>query len=142
MRLKRLGGLLKVIQRAENRGKSSLCWTTTPFHPGSMAPGILNPPSSPRFINPSLMISHQVLGDGEGQESQACCSSWGCKESDATERLSSNDAHQVLAVLLSRSLVSWSLFPISTSATITEVFIYLFVCYLITLSYCLQPHGL
>ena len=24
------------------------------------------------------------LGDGEGQESLACCSPWGCKESDMT----------------------------------------------------------
>ena len=28
-----------------------------------------------------------ALGDGEGQESLACCSLWGCKESDTTERL-------------------------------------------------------
>ena len=26
----------------------------------------------------------EALGDGEGQESLACCSSWGCKESDMT----------------------------------------------------------
>ena len=29
----------------------------------------------------------QVLGDGDGQGSLACCSPWGCKESDVTERL-------------------------------------------------------
>ena len=29
----------------------------------------------------------QTLGDGEGQGSLAYCSSWGCKESDTTERL-------------------------------------------------------
>ena len=29
----------------------------------------------------------QTPGDGEGQESPACCSSWGCKESDTTEQL-------------------------------------------------------
>ena len=28
----------------------------------------------------------QTLGDGEGQESLACCSPWGCKESDTTEQ--------------------------------------------------------
>ena len=28
----------------------------------------------------------QALGDGEGQGSLACCSPWGCKESDMTER--------------------------------------------------------
>ena len=29
----------------------------------------------------------QSLGVGDGQESLACCSPWGCKESDTTERL-------------------------------------------------------
>ena len=29
----------------------------------------------------------QALGDGEGQGSLACCSPWGCKESDMTEQL-------------------------------------------------------
>ena len=29
----------------------------------------------------------QPLGDGEGQGSLACYSSWGCKESDTTEQL-------------------------------------------------------
>ena len=32
----------------------------------------------------------QTLGDGEGQGSLACCSSWGSKESDATEQLNNN----------------------------------------------------
>ena len=32
----------------------------------------------------------QALGDGEGQGSLACCSSWGHKESDMTERLNNN----------------------------------------------------
>ena len=29
----------------------------------------------------------QALGDGDGQGSLVCCSPWGCKESDTTERL-------------------------------------------------------
>ena len=29
----------------------------------------------------------QALGDGEGQGSLVCCSPWGHKESDTTERL-------------------------------------------------------
>ena len=29
----------------------------------------------------------QTLGDGEGQGSLGCCSSWGHKESDTTEHL-------------------------------------------------------
>ena len=33
----------------------------------------------------------QALGGGEGQESLACCSPWGCKESDMTERLHNSD---------------------------------------------------
>ena len=32
----------------------------------------------------------QTLGDGEGQGSLACCSPWGHKESDTTERLNNN----------------------------------------------------
>ena len=32
----------------------------------------------------------QALGDGEGQESLACCSPWGYKESDTTEQLNNN----------------------------------------------------
>ena len=33
----------------------------------------------------------QALGDGEGQGSRACCSPWGHKESDMTERLNHNE---------------------------------------------------
>ena len=33
----------------------------------------------------------QALGDGEGQESLACCSSWGHKESYTTEPLNNNN---------------------------------------------------
>ena len=29
----------------------------------------------------------QALGVGDGQGSLECCSQWGCKESDTTERL-------------------------------------------------------
>ena len=32
----------------------------------------------------------QTLGGGEGQGSLACCSPWGCKESDTTQRLKDN----------------------------------------------------
>ena len=32
----------------------------------------------------------QTLGDGEGQGSLACCSPWGHKESDTTERLNNS----------------------------------------------------
>ena len=33
----------------------------------------------------------ETLGDSEGQESLACCSPWGCKKSDTTERLDNNE---------------------------------------------------
>ena len=33
----------------------------------------------------------QAMGDGEGQGSLACCSPWGCKESDMTEGMNNND---------------------------------------------------
>ena len=36
----------------------------------------------------------QALGDGEGQGRQVCCSPWGCKESDTTERLNSSKVFQ------------------------------------------------
>ena len=32
----------------------------------------------------------QALGDGEGQGSLVCCSPWGRKESDTTEKLNNN----------------------------------------------------
>ena len=34
--------------------------------------------------------SEQILGDSEGQGSLECCSPWGRKESDTTERLNNN----------------------------------------------------
>ena len=33
----------------------------------------------------------RTLGDGEGQGGLACCSPWGCKESDTTEQLNNNN---------------------------------------------------
>ena len=35
----------------------------------------------------------QAPGDGEGEESLACCSPWGAKESDTTERLNNNKGY-------------------------------------------------
>ena len=37
----------------------------------------------------------QTPGDSEGQESLACCSTWGRKQSDMTERLTNTHGHQV-----------------------------------------------
>ena len=35
----------------------------------------------------------QALGNGEGQGSLVCCSPWGRKESDTTERLNNNNIY-------------------------------------------------
>ena len=37
--------------------------------------------------------SEQALGDGKGLGSLECCSPWGHKESDMTERLNNNNHH-------------------------------------------------
>ena len=37
----------------------------------------------------------QAPGDGEEQESLACCSPWGHKEADRTERLNNNKIHWI-----------------------------------------------
>ena len=37
-----------------------------------------------------------TLGDSEGQESVACHSPWGCKESDMTEQLNNNKAYKCM----------------------------------------------
>ena len=37
----------------------------------------------------------QTLGDSEGQGSLVCCSPWGHKESDMTERLTNNDESEI-----------------------------------------------
>ena len=38
--------------------------------------------------------SEQTPGDSEGQRSLVCCSPWGCKELDTTERLNNNSSHK------------------------------------------------
>ena len=39
----------------------------------------------------------QALGDGDGQRSLACCSSWGHKESDMTEQLNTTINNPMLS---------------------------------------------
>ena len=41
-------------------------------------------------ITDSIHEFEQTLGDSEGQGSLACCSPWGHKESDTTERLNNS----------------------------------------------------
>ena len=39
----------------------------------------------------------QALGDGEGRGSLTCCSPWGHKESNTTERLNHHPHHQLMS---------------------------------------------
>ena len=43
--------------------------------------------------------SEQTLGDSEGQGNLACCSPWGCKVLDTTERLNNKDLDLALPKL-------------------------------------------
>ena len=45
-------------------------------------------------ITDSMDMSEQALEDCEGQGSLACCSPWGHKESDMTERHNNNKLKQ------------------------------------------------
>ena len=52
--------------------------------------------------------SEQTLGDSEGQASLACCSPWGHKELDTTERLNNNKWYCFSDVsALSGAVPSW-----------------------------------
>ena len=46
----------------------------------------------------------QAMGDGEGQGSLMCCSPWGCKELDTTERLNNNN-HFIIYV--HQTIMKW-----------------------------------
>ena len=53
----------------------------------------------------------QALGDSEGQGSLACCSPWGYKELDTTERLNNNGSLMSSTHLVCRVL-SWNVIKI------------------------------
>ena len=59
----------------------------------------------------------QTLGDGEGQRGLACCSPWGRKESDTTERLNNNMMYLIQPI---PDLIVTSIFR-GTSRSLTEV---------------------
>ena len=44
------------------------------------------------FIDSMDMSFEQIPGDSEGQGSLVCCSPWGRKELDTTERLNNNNS--------------------------------------------------
>jgi len=50
----------------------------------------------------------QALGDGEGQGSLECCSPWGRKESETTERLNNNNWISQNNVLKADIVYPWS----------------------------------
>ena len=51
----------------------------------------------------------QALGDGEGQGSLACCSPWGCRESDTTEHLINHNRDTTLSGLRPTQQTSYHL---------------------------------
>ena len=58
----------------------------------------------------------QILGDSEGQGSLACCSPWGCKESDTTEQLNNKQLNGPLGcspLLVTTSSGSFLFKPLS-----------------------------
>ena len=61
-----------------------------------------------------LFVSSQLytLGDSEGQGSLVCCSPWGCKKLDRTERLNNNSYIRVCLSMESMSDTAFVLFAI------------------------------
>ena len=50
----------------------------------------------------------QALGDGDGQGSLACCSPWGCKELDTTERLKNDNSVFGCVFTFLRQINAWN----------------------------------
>ena len=66
----------------------------------------------------------QAPGDGEGQESMACCSPWGCRESDMTERLNWTDwlkEHYVYRKKVDKSNLRWVTWFIEVQHTVKKI---------------------
>ena len=58
----------------------------------------------------------QIPGDSEGQGSLACCSSWGCKESDMAEQLNNNNK-----VSWSLPLIHWRFCPLDHCLSLSTI---------------------
>ena len=66
----------------------------------------------------------QAPGDGEGQESLACCSPWGCKESDMTAQLNWTDwlkEHYVYRKKVDKSNLRWVTWFIEVQHTVKKI---------------------
>ena len=50
-----------------------------------------------RWLDGTIDLMDVSLGDNEGQRSLACCSPWGRKESDTTERLNDHSPSHPLS---------------------------------------------
>ena len=60
-----------------------------------------------------VFSQQHILGDSEGQGSLVCCSPWGCKKLDRTERLNSNNSYiRVCLSIESMSDTAFVLFAI------------------------------
>ena len=54
-------------------------------------------------ITDSMDMNLSVSGVGDGQGSLVCCSPWGCKELDMTERLNLSELKLVFLLLFAKS---------------------------------------
>ena len=52
------------------------------------------------LVRLAMYFRRETPGDGEGQRNLECCSLWGCKESDTTERLNNKQQLQKLRCVL------------------------------------------
>ena len=61
-------------------------------------------------ITDSVDTTMSKLWDSEGQGSLVCCSPWGCKESDTTERLNNNNKNTIQNAppQMKVKIVSWN----------------------------------
>ena len=64
----------------------------------------------------------QALGDGEGQGSLVCCSPWGHKESDMTERLNKSLMQFLKLIILKKSEISSFILHLQTILTLNSFF--------------------
>ena len=64
------------------------------------------------MASPTLWTREQSPGGGDGQGSLECCSPWGHKESDMSERLNNNNTLLFTIIFLYNCLVKAMVFPV------------------------------